>query len=225
MEKGYGRVVATFFRGLESDNSKDWWQRNRATYDDVIKPSFLKLLSGIESFGPWRVYRPNNDTRFVSGKGPYKTFIGAVAERPNGVGAFVQLSAKGLLVGTGNPMPAPDQLTKLREAIADQRSGSELLAAITAVERLGGIVHGGRYDPLKRVPCGYAADHPRAAHLMWKGLEINHRPDSPPWLDMPSAPAEIEALIERGEPLHRWLATNVGPSSLTAEERFAPKKR
>jgi uncharacterized protein (DUF2461 family) len=225
MQKGYGKETAAFFTALEADNSKEFWSARRSTYDEVIKPTFLALLDGIDGFGSWRVYRPNNDTRFGTAKGPYKTFIGAVAERPDGVGAFVQLSAKGLLVGTGNPMPAPDQLTKLRAAIAADDSGAAFTSAVEAVRRTKAIVHAGRYDPLQRVPRGFATDHVRAEFLKWKGIEINHRPRTPSWLDSPAAPERITDLIALGGPLHDWLGHNVGPSALTPEERFAPKKR
>jgi hypothetical protein len=77
-------------------------------------------------------------------------------------------------------------------------------------------VHGGRYEPLKRVPRGFPADHPRADLLRWKGIEVNVRP---------RAATEVGAALEVGDPVHRWLADHVGPSWLSAEERFAPKRR
>jgi uncharacterized protein (TIGR02453 family) len=225
MHKGFGKETVTFFAALEADNSKEFWSAHRSTYDEAIKPTFLALLDGIDGFGSWRVYRPNNDTRFGTAKGPYKTFIGAVAERPDGVGAFVLVSAKGLLIGTGNPMPAPDQLTKLRSAIADDDSGAAFTQSVDTVRATKAIVHGGRYDSLQRVPRGFLADHARAEFLKWKGVEINHRPGTPAWLDGPAAPERIIDLITLGSPLHDWLGRNVGPSVLTPEERFAPKKR
>jgi uncharacterized protein (DUF2461 family) len=225
MQKGFGKETVTFFTALEADNSKEFWSARRSTYDEAIKPTFLALLVGIPEFGPWRVYRPNNNTRFGTAKSPYKAFIGAVAERPDGVGAFIQMSAKGLLVGTGNPMPAPDQLSKLRAAIAADDSGAAFASAVEAVRRTKAIIHAGRYGPLQRVPREFATDHVRAEFLKWKGVEINHRPGAPTWLDSPAAPERITDLIAHGGPMHDWLGRNVGPSALTPEERFAPKKR
>ena len=224
MKEDFGKTTTRFFKALAADNSKSFWDGNRKVYDSTIKPTFLVLLDGLEGFGPWRVYRPNNDTRFGNTRGPYKIFIGGVAERPDGVGAFVQLSATGLLVGTGNPMPAPDQLPKLRAGIADDASGTEFVAAVEAVRATKATVHGGRWDPLQRVPKGYPADSQRAEYLKWKGIEINHKPGLPAWLDTPSASASITELIALGDPLHHWLGRYVGPTSLTPEERFAPKR-
>jgi uncharacterized protein (TIGR02453 family) len=225
MATPWAETAAEFFTDLEQHNDRDWWQARRSTHDRVIKPRFLELLGGISGFGSWRVYRPNNDTRFQSGTGPYKTFIGAVAERPDGVGAFVQIGAQGLLVGTGIPMPAPDQLQRMRSAIADPGAGDAFEAAIARVRAGGGLVSGGRWEPLRRVPRGFPGDHPRAEWLRWKGVEVNHRPGLPAWLSQRHAAGRIDQLIGRGEPLHVWLGRHVGPSALTPEERFAPKSR
>lgn len=223
MAKLWTDTATEFFSHLEQHNNRDWWHANRGTYDEVVKPRFEDLISGISGFGTWRVYRPHNDTRFQPGKSPYKTFIGAVAERPDGVGAFVQINAHGLLVGTGVPMPAPDQLQRMRSAIADPVSGDAFEASIGQVRSGGGSVFGGRWEPLRRVPRGYPNDHPRAEWLRWKGIEVNHRPGRPVWLAQRHASNKIDQLIACGDALHVWLAHHVGPSSLTAEERFAPK--
>ncbi len=212
-----------FFARLEAHNDREWWIANRAVYDTVIKPSFLDLLEGIGSFGSWRVYRPNNNLRFASNKPPYKTFIGAVAERDDGVGAFVQVGPRGLMIGTGIPMPAPDQLTRQRDAIADETSGSAFQDAVDTVRAAGANVFGGRWEPLTRIPRGHPPHHPRAEYLRWKGVEIGHRPGLPDWLDQQQASEKIDSLIGLGTPVHDWLSRHVGPSALTAEERYAPK--
>lgn len=217
--------AVAFFAELERDNSRDFWQRERHRYDDAIKPAFLAVLDGVGGFGPWRVYRPHNDTRFNSDAGPYKTFIGAVAERADGVGAFVQISSRGALAASGIPMPAPDQLAAMRAAIADDESGPGLLAAIEHANLGGTTVHGGRWDPLRRTPRGYPADHQRAELLRWKGVEANVRIARPAWSSSGQAATEVDTLLARPSELHEWLARHVGPSALSPEERFAPRRR
>jgi uncharacterized protein (TIGR02453 family) len=214
--------AARFFTELDAHNDREWWLANRAVYDTVIKPSFVELLDDLDSFGSWRLYRPHNNRRFATDTPPYKTFIGAVAEREDGVGAFVQVGPRGLMVGTGIPMPAPDQLTRLRAAIADEPSGPAFHEAVETVRSRGASVFGGRWEPLKRVPRGHSPAHPRAEYLRWKGVEVNHRPGLS---DRPAAPlsSSVDALIESGEPINGWLGRHVGASALTAEERFAPK--
>lgn len=211
------REAMSFFVALERDNSREHWQANRAPYDAELRPAFLRLVEAVPGWGPWRIYRPHNDTRF--GGAPYKTFLGAVTERTDGVGAFVQVGLRGLLLGTGVPMPAPDQLARLRAALVDAASGPDFVAAVAQVSTTGARVHGGRYPPLARVPRGFPADSPRGEYLRWKGVEVSQLPD----VDDPSGPWVGERLAV-GEPLHRWLAQHVGASALTAEERFAPRR-
>jgi uncharacterized protein (DUF2461 family) len=214
MAEGWLEDAASFFTELEQHNERDWWQANRGRYDAVRAP-FTAMIDDLDGWGAWRVYRPHNDTRFGNAN-PYKTFLGAVAERPDGVGAFVQVSARRLLVGTGLPMPARDQLDALRRAIADDEAGPALSAAIEATTATGATVHGGRYPPLTRVPRGFPADQPRGDLLRWKGIEVDVRP---------RRVAEVDEALARGAAVHRWLADHVGPSALTAEQRFAPRRR
>lgn len=225
MSRIWAHQAVEFFAELEQNNDREWWLANRTVYDTVIKPAFVGLLEGVGDVGEWRVYRPNNDTRFGAAKGPYKTFVGAVSERADGVGVFVQVSAQGLLVGTGMPLPAKDQLERLRAALDETASGESFCVAVEAVRASGARVFHGRWDPLSRVPRGYPSDHPRAEFLRWKGVEIAHREGLPAWLAQPIAAQEVCRLIGAGEPLHQWLARHVGPSSLTPEERFAPRRR
>lgn len=213
-----------FYCALEADNTREFWSRERHRYDDGVKPLFAAILDGVGSFGPWRVYRPHNDTRFRA-TAPYKEFAGAVAERPDGVGAFVQVSARGVLIGTGIPMPAPDQLPRLRAAIAADRSGAAFETAIEEARAQGVRVHGGRYEPLARVPSGFPKDSPRADYLRWKGLEAGQRVERPRWRSIEDASDGIDRLLDVPGSLHVWIGVHVGPSSMTAEERFAPKKR
>ena len=210
--------AATFFTALEADNTREQRQAHRASYDSVLRPAFVELVEAVPGWGPWRVYRAHTDTRF--GGPTYKTFLGAVTERADGVGAFVQVGPRGLLLGTGVPMPAPDQLLRLRTALADDAAGTAFVEAVELIEVAGARVHGGRYEPLARVPRGFPADSPRGTWLRWKGVEVNQRPPA----DGGATGTHVGDLLAVGDPLHRWLAGHVGPSALSAEERFAPKR-
>lgn len=213
-------AAAGFFAALAASNTREHWDVHRARYDTDLRPRLVALLDAVPGWGPWRVYRPHNDTRFRNTP-PYKEFLGGVCERADGVGAFVRLDAEGLLVATGVPMPAADQLARLRAAFADERSGAAFRAAAEGVAATGPRVHAGRYAPLVRVPKGYPADHPRADLLRWKGVEVTARPGVVGWPDEDDGGRRLGAALDRGEPVHAWLAAHVGPSALTPEERFA----
>jgi uncharacterized protein (DUF2461 family) len=217
MREGFVAAAAAFFTELDADNTRAFWLAHRARYDELLRPAFLELTAALG--GQWRVYRPHNDTRFGRAA-PYKTFLGAVTERPDGIGTFLQVGPRGLLVGTGIPMPARDQLERWRNTIGGP-AGEDFPPAVEQVEAAGARVHPGRYPPLARVPRGWPADHRRGEWLRWKGIEVTHRPGSTAWIDTPRAPGKIQALIATGRPVHDWLAENVGPSALSPEERFA----
>jgi uncharacterized protein (TIGR02453 family) len=208
-----------FFERLENHNTRDWWELNKAEYGSVVKTPFELLLASLGSkYQPWRIYRPHRDTRFVADKSPYKTFIGAVTQLPGGTGFFVQISAKGLLIGSGYPMMAPDQLARFRAAIDDTRSGAQFVATVAQQRLLGVNITGGRYDPLKRTPRGYSNDHLRADWLRVKGVEIPNRVGVPKWLSTSQATSEVATIMKSGRPVNAWLDRFVGPSGLSPEE-------
>ncbi len=213
-----------FFARLEAENTREAWARRRTLYDTGIRPVFAAVCAALTTFSDWRIQRPRNDVRFRADSPPYKTFIGAVAERPDGVGAFLRVGSLGLLVATGLPFPAADQLAAFRAAVADDVSGPALIAVISALTVRGMMIRPGRAQPLKGVPRGYPADHPRADLLRWKGIEVNHRVRRPAWIDVPSASAGIDELLREPAALHEWLARNVGASALTAEDRFGSRR-
>ncbi len=132
--RGWPDAALEFYVGLEADNSKAFWQANRAVYDEGVKAPFLELSTLIErEFGPLRVFRPNRDTRFSKDKTPYKTAAAAVTESEGGASYYVQISAEGLWTGSGYYHLQSDQLARFRDAVADHRTGPKLAAAVAAV--------------------------------------------------------------------------------------------
>ena len=73
-----------FYAALEADNSKVFWQANKARYEASVRGPMEALLAAVdEEFGPFHIFRPYNDVRFSKNKAPYKTAIGAVSESPD----------------------------------------------------------------------------------------------------------------------------------------------
>jgi uncharacterized protein (TIGR02453 family) len=221
---GIPAAAVEFFQELESNNNKAWWTNNKIRYEFHVRDPFVALLGELGAkYQPWRVYRPHRDTRFAKDKVPYKDFIGAVTQLPTGNGFFVQFSAKGLLLGSGYPMMAPDQLLTYRNAIDNDRTGAAFVALLDTEQsrtESGSEVRifGGRYEPLKRNPKGFAADHPRGEWLRWKGVEVSQRVGNPKWLSTSSAAEKIGVLMNNGMAMTDWLDKLVGPSALTPEE-------
>ncbi len=84
------------------------------------------------------------------GKSPYKTACGAVGEREGGAVYYVQISSAGLMAASGYYHMAPDQLTRFRDAVADERTGPGVAAIVAALERDG--LTTSAIDELKTAP-------------------------------------------------------------------------
>jgi uncharacterized protein (TIGR02453 family) len=210
---GFPAEALIFFDGLEADNSKAYWTDHRATYDAAVRAPMLALLEALEpEFGDAHVFRPHRDVRFSKDKSPYKTAIGAHTER----GGYVQVSANGLMVAAGFWQTAPDQVERLREAVADERLGPTLEALVDGLHTAGYEVSGTR---LKTRPRGYDADHPRIELLRHKTLTVHREFGEPPWLAEPGCVDRVAAAWREMRTLTDWLDRHVGPSRLPESRR------
>jgi uncharacterized protein (TIGR02453 family) len=206
--RGWKVEALEFFEGLEAENSKAYWERNKQVYADEVRAPMEALLAELEpDWGEGRVFRPYRDVRFSKDKSPYKTAISATI----GDG-YVQLSSAGLAVGAGMYEMAPDQLDRFREAVADDRSGRELERIVAQARNHGLTVTG--HDELKTAPRGYPKDHPRIELLRYKGLITWDEWPPGPWLGTKKAKDRIITALERSRPVVRWLRKNVGDTTM-----------
>jgi uncharacterized protein (TIGR02453 family) len=206
--RGWPAEALDFFEGLEADNSKTYWQRNRDVYDTMVRAPMEELLKELApEWGKGRIFRPYRDIRFSTDKSPYKTNIAAVV----GDG-YIQLSAEGLGAGCGMYEMAPDQLERYREAVGDDRRGNQLVDLVAGARSAGLEVTG--HDVLKTAPRGYPKDHPRIELLRFKGLIAWREWPAGAWLGTSRAKARVAEFFRLSKPLNEWLLTHVGPSAL-----------
>lgn len=209
---GFPPEATAFYAGLRADNTKAYWDANKATWERAARDPMRALVAVLpEHYGPFRIFRPYRDVRFSRDKSPYKTQIGAAGEGEGGATSYVHISPEGLFVAAGYYRFAADQLARYREAVAGA-PGDGLPDAIAAIEAAGFVVGGGADAPLKRAPRGWPPDHPRAGLLRLKGLTAGREFGEPPWLATPEAAERIVAAWERLAPLTDWLDRHVGPS-------------
>jgi uncharacterized protein (TIGR02453 family) len=211
--RGWPVEAIEFFEGLEGDNSKDYWQRNKAVYETVVRGPMEQLLAELEpEFGEGRIFRPYRDIRFSSDKSPYKTNIAAVVG-----GGYIQLTSEGLGAGSGMWEMAPDQLERYRQAVSKDRPSSELETILTKARAEGLTAQG--HDMLKSAPKGYPKDHPRIELLRYKGLITWQDWPAGAWLGTRKAKDRVVGFLEASKPLNGWLRKNVGPSILPDRRR------
>jgi uncharacterized protein (TIGR02453 family) len=212
--RGWPVEAIEFFEGLEADNTKAYWQDNKAVYERCVRAPMDDLLAELEAeFGAGRVFRPYRDVRFSRDKTPYKTNIAAHV----GDSGYVSVSADGLGVGSGMFMMAPDQLERFRAAVADEGTGVALETIVATIRQAG---HGcGPHDALKTAPKGYPKDHPRIELLRGKGITTWHQWPPGAWLGTRKAKERILDVIWASAPLNEWLASHVGASRLEPAHR------
>lgn len=211
--RGWPEEALEFFEGLEADNSKTYWQKNKSLYEQLVRAPMEELIEELApEWGEGRIFRPYRDIRFSNDKSPYKTNIAAM------VGAgYVQLSARGLGAGSGMWEMAPDQLERYRQVVSENRSGVAL-ERIAVKARAAGLEVTG-HGELKTAPKGYPKDHPRIELLRYKGLVAWKDWPVGAWLGTRKAKDRVVEFLGHSKPINVWLQTHVGPSTIPERRR------
>ena len=216
--RGWPADAFEFYRGLEADNSKAYWQANKARYEAAVRAPFEAFMAEVDdTHGPFHLFRPYRDVRFSRDKSPYKTAAGAFSEREGGGGWYLQISATGLMAASGYYHMASDQLARFRAALDDDRSGEEIVAVCAGLEKARHEL--GAMDALKTAPRGYAKDHPRIAFLRRKGLVAGRSFPLAGWMHTAKAKDRVLEVWSQEGPMNDWLDTHVGPSELPPDDR------
>jgi uncharacterized protein (TIGR02453 family) len=207
--KGWPVEALEFYEGLEVDNTKTYWTENKAVYEEQVRAPMEALLAELApEFGAGKIFRPYRDVRFSADKSPYKTAMGAQLAG----GGYVQLSADGLAAGLGYYVMAKDQLDRFRQAVADDRKGTELEAEVARI-RAKDLEVTGR-EVLKTAPRGYPKDHPRIELLRHKSLIAWKEWAANAWLGTAKAKGRVVDFLHDAKPLQEWLDAHVGESEL-----------
>src|SRR2546426_1686248 len=141
--RGWPEECQRFFIGLELDNSKKYFDANRAVYEEAVKGPMVALIESLESdYGPGKVFRANRDIRFSKDKSPYKTNIAGDAGM-EGSGGYLSLDARGLTVAAGRYEMTPAQVAKYRKKVAADSTGAPLAAIVAKLEKAGYKLGGG----------------------------------------------------------------------------------
>jgi uncharacterized protein (TIGR02453 family) len=211
--EGFPDEGLIFYEGLEADNSKTYWTRNKAAYETYVRAPLQAMLEELApAFGSAKVFRPYRDVRFSHDKTPYKTHQGAVVN-PDGRGAgawYVQISAEGLRVSGGCWRLESDQVDRYRRAVADAVQGKRLLTELQRLTATGFAIQGER---LSRLPAGYSVDPERADLLRHKSLHASKNWEPADWLHQRAALDRVREAWRELEALNAWLADNVGATT------------
>jgi uncharacterized protein (DUF2461 family) len=89
------------------------------------------------------------------------------------------------------------------------------LGLVARASGLDVMAHG----ELKTAPRGYPKDHPRIELLRYKGLVTWRAWPVGAWLGTGKTKDRVVELFRASRPIHTWLDTNVGPSTLPERRR------
>jgi uncharacterized protein (TIGR02453 family) len=210
--EGFPRAAFTWFEGIEADNSKAYFTAHRDTYEQAVRGPLEELLETFadELGGRAKLFRQHRDIRFSRDKSPYKTrTYGVIADRPSSLaGLYLELSATGLFAGTGYHQLEAPQLSRFRDAVADDVAGPKLEQAVAAVRAAGVETFG---EALKTAPRGYPKDHPRVALLRHRSLVAGRRlAPKAKGIGRDAALEHARSIWEACAPMNAWLDEYVG---------------
>jgi uncharacterized protein (TIGR02453 family) len=217
---GFPREYISFFNQLQKNNSKQWFEKHRAEYDEfVLHPArqfviemgekLRKIAPGVNAIPKINksLFKINRDVRFSNDKSPYKTYMGiwlweGTRKRMECSGFYLHVENKNVLIGVGIKMFSKPLMGRYRRAVVDKQQGAALKSAVKKVAAQGYLIDGKHY---KKIPGAYDAGHPAAEYLLYNGLTARVEEKVPDAF-------YSEALIDYAYthyknmlPLHRWL--------------------
>jgi uncharacterized protein (TIGR02453 family) len=181
-EPSFDRELFSFLKELKAHNDREWFNANKARYEQSLKEPALAF---IEDFGLrlpqvapqlvadkrslFRIYR---DTRFSKDKTPYKTHLGmyfrhADAADADTAGLYVHLEPGSVFMGAGIWHPGPQGLKRIRD-----RMVAKPFAWKQAVADVGPDWSLANGESLKRPPRGYDPEHELIEDLKRKSFAV-----------------------------------------------------
>jgi uncharacterized protein (TIGR02453 family) len=218
--EGFADANAKFFRLLAKNQDRAWFQAHKAEFEAGWQTPMQELLGEVRAgidrayqhcdLDEPKTFRIFRDVRFAKDKSPYKTHVGGlipitrrgnVTEVP--MALYVHVGEPKSFAAAGQYKMDPRSLERFRVAVAEEKRGKELSKLLAALTKKGFVV--GSHDTYKRVPKGYEPDHPRAEHLVRKGLTVSF-PELPKGiLASPKLSAWLTTQAKVAAPLVEWL--------------------
>jgi len=178
-------ATLNFLKALKKNNSKEWFDKNRKTYEaakadfagfvqEVIHQFSKKEPSVSGLLAKNCMFRINRDVRFSKDKSPYKTNMGAYIN-PGGKksilgGYYFHCEPGQAFMGGGLWMPMPPELSKIRQEIDYNFADFKKILANKKFKAVYGDLSRSAEYTLVRLPKGYEADNPAGEYLKLKSF-------------------------------------------------------
>ena len=229
---GFPPETLPFLRDLKANNNRDWFQPRKPLYEEKVKAPMVELVLALgeelRDFGTELVtapdkaiYRIYRDVRFSKDKSPYKTHVAAVfsargLDKHASAGLYFHFSPDELLVGGGIYRPGSRELLAIRQRIATDHEALRAICKDRTFRRFFGQITGER---LKRIPKGFAPDHPTADLLVYKQFLATGQLD-PAITETPKLFQELVKRFRAIEPLIVFLNSALADDKITAKKRM-----
>ena len=181
---GFSKDAVAFLKKLKANNTREWFNDNKNTYEREIKKPALTfseaVTEGLSSLTgrahSSKIFRIHRDVRFSKDKAPYNTHLHIaftpVSAMATPLSWFFGLDTENLTLGTGIFALDKASLEEFRERVTGP-DGPKLADLLRQLEEKGARLSD---TDLKRVPSGYPKEHPQAELLRRKGLAV--------WVDL-----------------------------------------
>ncbi len=211
-------TVFTFLKKLESNNNRDWFEKNKPNYlkaKEDFEVFVQEIINGIAKFDKkispdtkakdctFRIYK---DVRFSKDKTPYKNNMGA-SINPGGrkspvPGYYFHVQPNSSFIAGGVWMPEPDALNAIRQEI--DYNSKPLLKILNSASFKKYYKKLDDEDALKTAPKGYDKEHPLIDLLRNRHFIVSHAFTNKQILDKNSA-KEIIAGFKAMHPFLEYL--------------------
>ena len=203
-----------FLSDLKSNNTKDWFAANKATYETHLKESgkqfadamslTLRDLTDCEHGS--KIFRIHRDVRFSKDKTSYNAHLHMAFVPKEQLDQppmwFFGLPPEKLSLGCGVFQYDKEALAAFRSAMAGPK-GAELIQLTTDFRAAGARV---REPELKRVPSGFDKDHPHGEALRRKGFAVWIDVADPAFVTEPNFVKRASELFDQIMPVFRLLS-------------------
>ena len=219
--EGFSAETVFFLKNLKENNNREWFLARKKDYSKkVLKPAgdfvsemgelLQKISPGIHADprvnrSICRIYR---DTRYSSDQNPYKTHLGIwfwqgdrkVHQSP---GYYFELSPEQLYLSAGIRAFSRKALNCYREAVANPKSGEELVAILEKIQENSDYQVSKEY--YKRIPEGYHIQDKKAELIRFNALLASMEMSIPSELYNRNLLKIVFHIFKDLSPLQNWL--------------------
>ncbi len=226
---GFSKSAIEYYTGLSRNNNKPWFEENKSVYqNEVIAPAKLfveemgdhlrtlvpNIKADTRTNGAGSIFRIYRDTRFSKDKSPYKPFLGILfwegeGKKTDHSGFYIHIDPANdlLMVGAGLYIFPKSVMEIYREAVADDKKGQALVDILNPIKSLENVEVGTAH--YKRIPRGYAEDHPRSDLLKYNGLWAGYQTDIPDEIYSADFIPWCFEKCRKMLPLHQWIVSSL----------------